>query len=84
MPKVTGKKTGFGRFNAEQCSQFQGFLAKVREYGDSQEADDVDEDEDLHMERGNELAPNRTCPLCQKEVSDRVQIRMRSASIGCF
>lgn len=54
-------------FDAEQSSQYQDFLDKVRECGNSQEAAE-DEDEDLVMERGNDLAPNRTCPLCQKEV----------------
>jgi hypothetical protein len=54
-------------FDPEQSSDFQAFWSKVRECGDSQEAAE-EEDEDLHMERGNDLAPNRTCPLCQKEV----------------
>jgi len=54
-------------FDAEQSSQYQDFLDKVRECGNSQEAAE-DEDEDLVMERGNDLAPNRTCPLCQKEL----------------
>ena len=63
------------RFDAEQSSQFQAYLGLAQ----TQEAEE-DEDEELRMERGNDLAPNRTCPLSQKEVGALLEVTNQKLS----
>ena len=62
---------GACRFDAEQSSQFQAYLGLAQTQ--TQEAEE-DEDDELRIERGNDLAPNRTCPLSQKEVGCLIEV----------
>ena len=67
---IKEKGLGLCRFDAEQSSQFQAYLGLAQTQ--TQEAEE-DGDDELRIERGNDLAPNRTCPLSQKEVSGAIE-----------
>ena len=61
-------------FNPEESSQYSSMLQSLIEEGgqaadeEARDAEGMDGDDDLQMERGNDLAPNRVCPLSMKEV----------------
>ncbi len=61
-------------FNPEGSSQYTSMLHTLSQEGgeaaddEARNAEAMDGDEDLQMERGNDLAPNRVCPLSMREV----------------
>lgn len=54
-------------FDPAETSQYKELLENLdEEAGDGPRM--VDEDEDLQMEKGDDVAPNRVCPLSMIEV----------------
>ena len=55
-------------FDPQEADQYKELLSALSDDTEGA-ADDVDEDGDLQMQRGNDVAPNRVCPLSMIEVS---------------